>query len=101
MTPAAAARDDVFLHVLEIGDKAQPPSPIERLRGHGLAGAMVAGEAAVLMVTGAGPPTEAEITIPDVATRFVLLAGLAPRGRYDLQLTSGFAPGSLVLDLWW
>lgn len=99
MTPAAASRDDVFLHVLEIGDKAEPPSRIERVVGHGLAGALVAGEAAVLMATGPEPLAEAEITIPDVATRFLLLTGLAPRGRYDLQLTSGFAPGSPVWRL--
>jgi len=94
VTPSVASRDDVFLHVLEIGDKGAPPARIERVTGHGLAGAVVAGEAAVLMATAAGPFTEAEVTLPDVASRFVLLAGLAPGGRYDLQLTSGFAPGA-------
>jgi hypothetical protein len=99
VTPAVAARDDVFLHVLEIGDEGAPPLRIERVRGHGLAGAVVEGDAAVLMAEGSGPLAEAEVTLPDVATRFVLLAGLAPRGRYDLQLTSGFAPGSPVWRL--
>ena len=98
-TPAAASREDVFLHVLEIGDAAAPPLRIERVSGHGLAGAVVAGEAAVLMATGSEPLREAEVTLPDVASRFVLVAGLAPRGRYDLQLTSGFAPGSPVWRL--
>jgi len=98
-TPAAASRDDVFLHVLEIGDTGAAPLRIERVSGHGLAGAVVAGEAAVLMATGSEPLREAEVTLPDVASRFVLVAGLTPRGRYDLQLTSGFAPGSPVWRL--
>jgi hypothetical protein len=98
-TPANAARDDVFLHVLEIGDTGTAPLRIERVTGHGLAGTVVAGEAAVLMATGSEPLREAEVTLPDVASRFVLVAGLAPRGRYDLQLTSGFAPGSPVWRL--
>ena len=99
VTPAVPARDDVFLHVLEIGDRGAPPLRIERVSGHGLAGAVVAGEAAVLMATGSAPPAEAEVTLPDVASRFVLVAGLVPGGHYDLQLTSGFAPGSPVWRL--
>src|SRR5687767_15649149 len=99
VTPSVAARDDVFLHILEIGEKGAPARRIERVRGHGLAGAVIAGDAAVLMATGSDPLSEAEVTLPDVASRFVLLAGLAPHGRYDLQLTSGFAPGSPVWRL--
>jgi hypothetical protein len=99
VTPGAPARDDVFLHVLEIGDRGTPPLRIERVSGHGLAGAVVAGEAAVLMASGGAPPDEAEVTLPDVASRFVLVAGLVPGGHYDLQLTSGFAPGSPVWRL--
>jgi hypothetical protein len=99
VTPAVAARDDVFLHVLEIGDRGAPPLRIERVVGHGLAGAVVAGEAAVLMATGSQPLAEAEVTLPDVASRFLLLAGLVPRAMYDVQLTSGFAPGSPVWRL--
>jgi hypothetical protein len=98
-TPAQASRDDVFLHVLEIGDTGAVPLRIERVSGHGLAGAVVADETAVLMATGSEPLREAEVTLPDVASRFVLVAGLTPRGRYDLQLTSGFAPGSPVWRL--
>jgi hypothetical protein len=99
VTPTVPARDDVFLHVLEIGDRGGTPLRIERVSGHGLAGAVVAGEAAVLMATGGVPPAEAEVTLPDVASTFVLLAGLVPGGHYELQLTSGFAPGSPVWRL--
>jgi hypothetical protein len=39
------------------------------------------------------------VTLPDVPSRFLLLVGLAPGARYDVQLTSGFAPGSPVWRL--
>jgi heparin/heparan-sulfate lyase len=96
VTPAVAARDDVFLNVLEIGDVGGPTLRIERALGYGLAGAVVEGEGAVIFATGAEPMTEGEITLPDVPSRFLLLAGLSPHARYDVQLTSGFAPGSPV-----
>jgi hypothetical protein len=99
VTPAVAARDDVFLNVLEIGDVGAPVLRIERVYGHGLAGAVVAGEGAVLFATAFERMTEGEITLPDVASRFLLLAGLVPGARYDVQLTSGVAPGSPVWRL--
>jgi hypothetical protein len=99
VTPAVAARDDVFLNVLEIGDVGAPTLRIERVQGYGLAGAVVGGEGTVLFATGAEPTTEGEVTLPDVPSPFLLLAGLVPRARYDVQLTSGFAPGSPVWRL--
>ena len=36
--PARPAREDVFLHALEIGDKGAPPRRIEAIAGHGLVG---------------------------------------------------------------
>jgi len=99
VTPATPAKGDVFLNVLEIGDQGAPALRIERVSGSGLAGAVVEGEAAVVMATQDEPFTEAELTLPDVASRFLLVAGLVPNGRYDLQLTSGFAPGSPVWRL--
>jgi heparin/heparan-sulfate lyase len=97
VSPAAPSRDDVFLHVLEIGDKDAPPLRVEAVRGHGLEGAVVGGEAAVLLAT--AEAAEGEATLPDVATAFLLVAGLVPGARYDLQLTSGFAPGAPVWRL--
>ena len=56
VSPRAAARDDVFLSVLEIGDRGAAPLRIDPVtQGKGLAGAVVAGEAAVLLATGAEP----------------------------------------------
>lgn len=96
VSPAAPSRDDLFLHVLEIGDRGAPPLDIRPVRGSGLDGAVVAGQAAVLFATSDGPTGDAEVTLPDAPSAFVLVAGLVPGARYDLQLTSAFAPGSPV-----
>jgi hypothetical protein len=99
VSPRAAARDDVFLHVLEVGDRDGRPLRIEAIHGgDGLEGAIVAGDTAVLVAT-AETLSEGEATLPDAASPYLLVAGLAPGGRYDLQLTSGFAPGSPVWQL--
>jgi hypothetical protein len=98
VSPRTAARDDVFLHVLEIGDRDAQPLRIEAVHGHGLEGAVVGGETAVLVST-ADPPSEGEATLPDVASASLLVAGLTPATPYDLQLTSGFAPGVPVWRL--
>ena len=94
VSPTEAAREDVFLHALEIGDRGAPPRRLEAITGHHLSGAVVEGDAVVLFATGSGPLREAEATVPDVASRLVLIAGLEPGSSYDLQLTWNFAPGS-------
>ena len=93
VSPATPAKDDVFLHVLEIGDRdLTPPRRARGIEGSGLAGAAIEGEATVLFSDAA----EGEATLPDVRTRSLLLVGLAPRAAYEIQATSGFAPGSPV-----
>jgi hypothetical protein len=94
VSPRVARREDVFLHALEIGDKGAVPRRIEPIVGHRLAGAVVEGEAAVLFPADGPAPDEGEATVPDVASRSLVLAGLEPAAEYELQLTSGFAPGS-------
>ena len=94
VSPTEAAREDVFLHALEIGDRGAPLRRLEAIGGHHLSGAVVEGDAVVLFATGSGPSGEAEATVPDVASRLVLVAGLEPGSSYDLQLTWNFAPGS-------
>jgi hypothetical protein len=93
VSPGRPSRDDVFLNVLEIGDQGGAPLRIERVAGYRLAGAVVAGAAAVLGAT-EDDPAEGEATLPDVPTAALLLTGLEPGVSYELQLTSGFAPGS-------
>ena len=93
VSPGRPSRDDVFLNILEIGDKGAAPLRIERVVGHRLAGAVVAGAAAVLQAT-EDNPADGEATVPDVPTAALLLTGLEPGVSYELQFTSGFAPGS-------
>jgi hypothetical protein len=93
VSPAGPSKEDVFLHVLEIGDRdATPARRVAAVEGHALAGAAVEGEAVVLFASAA----EGEATIPDVKTRTLLLAGLEPGASYEVQVTSGFAPGAPV-----
>jgi hypothetical protein len=94
VSPEKPARDDVFLHALEIGDRTAAARRVETVFGHRLTGAAVEGDAVTLFVTAEGSVDEAEVTLPDVSTRFVLIAGLEAGASYELQLTSGFAPGS-------
>ena len=96
VSPAAPSRDDLFLNVLEIGDRGAPPLDIQAVRGHGLDGAVVKGEAAVVFATREEALRDAEVTLPDLPSALLLVAGLVPGARYDLQLTSAFAPGSPV-----
>jgi hypothetical protein len=95
VSPAAASKEDVFLHVLEIGDRdSKPKARVAAIEGHALDGAAIAGEAVVLFATPAAESAEA--TLPDVSTRSLLLVGLDPGAGYEIQVTSGFAPGAPV-----
>lgn len=93
VSPSRPALEDQFLNVLEIGDRGAPTRNIKGIEGHRLSGGAVESDAVVLFATEPAP-VEAEATLPDVATRFVLIAGLEPGRGYELQLTSNFAPGS-------
>jgi hypothetical protein len=93
ITPAEPSREDVFLNALEIGDRGAPPRNVVGIYGYRLGGAAVEGDSVVLFATERAPDT-AEATVPDVATRSLVLAGLEPRATYALQLTSSFAPGA-------
>jgi hypothetical protein len=91
VSPAEPSREDVFLSVLEIGDRGDARRVrVEGIEGHALAGAAIEGDTVVLFAS-AG---EGEATLPDVKTRSLLLAGLEPGASYEVQVTSSFAPGA-------
>jgi hypothetical protein len=94
VSPGQPARADVFLNALEIGDRGSATQRIEAILGHRLSGAVVAGDTVALFQTEGGD--EAEATVPDVESGSVHLSGLVARAPYELQLTSGFAPGAPV-----
>jgi len=92
VSPAKLAKEDFFLHVLEIGDKGDPRRPkVELVDGVNLIGALVEGGTVTLFATGEGVVTEGEVTIPDVETANLLISGLQPHARYELQMTGGRA----------
>jgi hypothetical protein len=91
VSPSQPAREDVFLHVLEIGDRdSRPPRRVVAIEGHQLDGAAIGGEAVVLFADA----EEGEATLPDVETKALLLAGLHSGAAYELQVTSSVAPGA-------
>ena len=92
VSPTKPAKEDLFLHVLEIGDKGDPRKPkVELVDGSNLIGALVEGGTVVLFSTGEGFVTEGEATIPDVETANLLISGLKPHAKYELQMTGGRA----------
>ncbi len=92
VSPLKPAKEDFFLHVLEIGDKGDPRTPrVELVDGSNLIGALVEGGTVVLFATIDGVVTEGEVTIPDVETSSLLVTGLKPHAKYELQMTGGRA----------
>jgi hypothetical protein len=95
VSPATPRKEDLFLHVLEIGDRGVAGTRrASAIEGHALAGAAIEGDAVVLFVEGG--VADAEATLPDIGTTSLLLAGLGPGAPYEIQVTSGFAPGAPV-----
>jgi heparin/heparan-sulfate lyase len=92
VSPAKPAREDFFLHVLEIGDKGDSRTPrVELVDGSNLIGALVEGGTVVLFAAIDGMVTEGEVTIPAVETNALLITGLRPHAKYELQMTGGRA----------
>ena len=93
VSPARPAREDLFLHVLEIGDRggaARGPR-VELVEGNNFAGALVEGAAIAIFAASDTPVRDGEVTIPDVATETLLVTGLEPHAKYELQLSGGRA----------
>jgi heparin/heparan-sulfate lyase len=92
VSPANPAKEDYFLNVLEIGDKGDARAPaVELVDGSNLIGALVEGGTVTLFATGEGFVADAEATIPNVETANLLISGLKPHAKYELQMTGGRA----------
>jgi hypothetical protein len=90
ISPARPAKEDLFLNVLEIGDAGDARAPrVELVDGQNLVGAVIEGGALTLFASAGGPVTEGEVTIPDVDSDELLVTGLKPEAKYELQLTGG------------
>ncbi len=92
VSPSKPAKEDFFLHVLEIGDRGDTRTPrIELVDGSNFAGALIEGGTIALFATVDGPVTEGEVTIPAVESSALLITGLKPHAKYELQMTGGRA----------
>jgi len=77
---------------MEIGDRADTRSPkVELVDGSNLIGALIEGGTVSLFAMTDGGITEGEATIPDVETEKLLITGLKPHAKYELQMTGGRA----------
>jgi hypothetical protein len=95
VSPATPQEEDLFLNVLEIGDRGVAGTRrVLAIEGHALAGAAIEGDAVVLFAE--DEAANAEATLPDIETTSLLLTGLEPGAPYEVQVTSSFAPGSPV-----
>jgi hypothetical protein len=90
VSPTVAAKEDLFLHVLEIGDTGDARAPrVELVDGTNLVGALVENDTIMLFATVDQPVTEGEVTIPNLEVKMLLITGLKPEAKYELQLTGG------------
>jgi heparin/heparan-sulfate lyase len=86
VSPATPAEEDLFLHVLEIGDHGTTGSRrVELLEGINFAGAAVEGGPAVLFSTAGAVITEGEATLPGIACDELLITSLQPKAIYDVN----------------
>ena len=92
VSPSKPAKEDFFLHVLEIGDKGDTRSrKVELVDGSNFTGALIEGGTVVLFATTDDVVVDGEATIPNVETASLLISGLKPHATYELQMTGGRA----------
>jgi hypothetical protein len=86
VSPAAPAEEDLFLHVLEMGDlKRISAKRVELLDGVNFQGAAYESGPMVLFNSAAGPVTIGEVSLPDLACESLIITGLQPDSVYELN----------------
>jgi hypothetical protein len=92
VSPSKPAKEDFFLHVLEITDRGDKRAPrVELVDGSNLVGALIEGGTLTLFSTIDGPVIAGEVTIPAVESNALMISGLKPNAKYELQMTGGRA----------
>lgn len=90
LSPSEPRKEDFFLNVLEIGNKGEGSKrQVELTEGINFAGALIANEILTLFSTGQSPATEGEVTLPQVEVQNLIVTGLKPEAKYELDITGG------------
>lgn len=90
LSPALPGKDDFFLNVLEIGNKGdESKRRVELTQGSNLTGALIANETLALFTTSQLSAIDGEVTLPDVETKDLIITGLKPESKYQLDITGG------------
>jgi Heparinase II/III-like protein len=87
VSPAHPVEEDVFLHVLEIGDAGSTGHrKVGLLDGVSLKGAVVEGGPMVLFSTTDEPLVSAEVSLLDLPCNTLIVCGLSPHAVYEMTL---------------
>src|SRR5262249_1297585 len=90
LSPAKPSKDDLFLNVLEIGDKGDAMNlHVELADGSNLTGASIAGHTLALFATAEVPVLSGGVTVPHLDICTLIVTGLKPESKYGLDLTGG------------
>jgi len=90
ISPTKPNKDDLFLNVLEIGNKGDARNlHLELADGSNLTGAVIGGKTLALFATDQVPVFEGEVTVPDIESETLIATGLKPESKYELELTGG------------
>jgi hypothetical protein len=86
VSPVVSAEEDIFLHVLEIGDAGKTGHRrTELLDGVNVQGAAFERGPIVLFSTGAAIVNSGELSLPDLACESLIITSLQPNGAYELN----------------
>jgi len=99
VSPAEAAKEDSFLHVMEIGDRgATGKKQVALVQGQNLAGAAVESGVVALFNQTDSALTDGEVTIPNVDCKELLICGLEPTSLFELTFAgpNRMSPGSTL-----
>jgi hypothetical protein len=87
VSPNTPAEKDLFLHVLEIGDKGTTGKRrVELLDGVSIKGAAIENGPIVLFSADGSEVATGEVSIPDIQCLSLIISGLRPEAVYELNL---------------
>jgi hypothetical protein len=88
VSPSQPAEEDLFLHVLEIGNTGVTgKKPVKLVYGFGMIGAAFDGGAAVLFSSSGQDIRQAEVSFPSLHCDSLLVTGLSAESLYELSFS--------------